>query len=442
MALSVRSAVVRFLLLGIVVAAAACSARDDSGNEPSDIESDYAACVPACDGRECGDDGCGGKCGNCPQAAPICTDAGLCVVTCLPACDGKEYGPDGCGGTCGNCPQAAPYCGDSGMCNTQCAPSCSGRECGDDGCGGSCGQCPAAAPICSFGGVCQQACAPDCSGKQCGDDGCNGSCGLCPDTTPYCQPDGSCAGMCNPNCVDKVCGDDGCGGSCGQCPGSSQCAAGACVDPACLTKNCGPGGTCSVVNGQALCQCSGPAYDWGQGCELAQFDYLLIGDVQFNCTNETSGLLAALGTGTFRLQLGFNTDPATEGECMELMPPYQMEPCVEIPTTIANFALLGSPAVVSENMSEIIGQSFGIRILANGDSAHLSSFEVSSQPDINGFYYTFVLYSASLPLTISNGQPVWGPFSIPAGTVGFMQSRNGLVSALCEASGALELVEF
>ncbi|MCB9549275.1 MAG: CotH kinase family protein [Myxococcales bacterium] len=35
------------------------------------------ACVPACDGRACGDDGCGQTCGDCPPDAPLCDD-GAC----------------------------------------------------------------------------------------------------------------------------------------------------------------------------------------------------------------------------------------------------------------------------------------------------------------------------------------------------------------------------
>ena len=47
---------------------------------------------------ECGDDGCGGSCGTCPGAAPIC-DAGLCTPdVCTADCLGKACGDDGCGG--------------------------------------------------------------------------------------------------------------------------------------------------------------------------------------------------------------------------------------------------------------------------------------------------------------------------------------------------------
>jgi hypothetical protein len=71
---------------------------DPSGEWPLTCE---GACVPACDGKECGPDGCGGTCGGC-ATGETCT-AGQCVGACVPACDGKECGPDGCGGSCGAC---------------------------------------------------------------------------------------------------------------------------------------------------------------------------------------------------------------------------------------------------------------------------------------------------------------------------------------------------
>jgi len=36
-------------------------------------------CVPSCDGRSCGADGCGGSCGDCPAPADICIATGGCV---------------------------------------------------------------------------------------------------------------------------------------------------------------------------------------------------------------------------------------------------------------------------------------------------------------------------------------------------------------------------
>jgi hypothetical protein len=60
-------------------------------------------CVPDCAGKECGYDGCGGYCGQCPY--PQNCEAGKCV--CTPWCQTKGYlcGSDGCGGQCGTCPQ-------------------------------------------------------------------------------------------------------------------------------------------------------------------------------------------------------------------------------------------------------------------------------------------------------------------------------------------------
>jgi hypothetical protein len=158
---------------------------------PSDLVMEADLCLIDCEGRECGDDGCGGQCGSCPMAAPLCIDH-LCQTECLANCLGKQCGDDGCNGLCGTCPQESPDCID-GLCTTACLPDCVGKECGDDGCGGSCGTCPAAAPLCE-GFICHVVCQPDCLGKSCGDDGCGGLCGQCPEALPMCD-----AGVCKPD---------------------------------------------------------------------------------------------------------------------------------------------------------------------------------------------------------------------------------------------------
>lgn len=53
---------------------------------------------PGCQERVCGDDGCGGWCGDC-QSGYWC-DAGACAEC---SCDGRECGDDGCGVSCGTC---------------------------------------------------------------------------------------------------------------------------------------------------------------------------------------------------------------------------------------------------------------------------------------------------------------------------------------------------
>ncbi|MBN2497140.1 MAG: IPT/TIG domain-containing protein [Deltaproteobacteria bacterium] len=202
---------------------------------------EVASCTPDCEGRECGDNGCGGSCGLCEvgyhcddgHCVPDtgCTndddcedgyhcDDGQCVPDCVPDCDGKDCGDDGCGGSCGDC-QAGYYCAD-GSC-TEC--TCDGKECGNDGCGHSCG-------LCSAGyhcedGQCVEDCDPDCTGKDCGDDGCGGSCGTC--NTGYHCEHGECVEDCVPDCAGKDCGPDGCGGTCGSCDTNETCEDGVCV---------------------------------------------------------------------------------------------------------------------------------------------------------------------------------------------------------------------
>ncbi len=185
------------------------------------------------DGNVCTADSCdpaaGCKNENLPDDSPcsflnsqhVCV-SGQCV--CQPACDGKECGPDGCGGQCGVCDGDA-YC-DAGLC----LPWCPNGECdnGEDQCS------------------CPQDCGSPCAGKQCGDDGCGQSCGECGGPQDICV-DGQC--VCQPQdceALGKACGDwdDGCGGTvpCGVCGCGETCDSGACVYHACDGKECGPDG--------------------------------------------------------------------------------------------------------------------------------------------------------------------------------------------------------
>ncbi len=170
---------------------------------PADVVPEVV-CAPACEGRECGDDGCGGLCGTCPEAAPLCIEY-KCKVQCIPDCTGKECGDDGCGNPCGQCPEGAPECVDF-KCVLPCTPDCAGKECGDDGCGGLCGTCPAVAPICDESFKCALDCLPDCGGKVCGSDGCGGSCGECPEAAPLCV-DGLCKP--DPGTIEDGCTEEG-----------------------------------------------------------------------------------------------------------------------------------------------------------------------------------------------------------------------------------------
>jgi hypothetical protein len=88
----------------------------------------------------------GGTCGEAVELS--CSNALVCHQgrCCERACEGKVCGDDGCGGSCGTCSHGECV---AGQC--VCEPDCQGRVCGDDGCGGSCGTCTQANHECSAG---------------------------------------------------------------------------------------------------------------------------------------------------------------------------------------------------------------------------------------------------------------------------------------------------
>ncbi|MBM4386416.1 MAG: DUF1566 domain-containing protein [Deltaproteobacteria bacterium] len=137
----------------------------------------------------CADNVC--VCGNAKCSGQCCRNGEVCYgdSCCASDCNGKECGDDGCGGICGSCGNKDVCFG--GKC---CAPDCNGKECGDDGCGGDCWTCGAnqkcgdwkcacafvncGVDCCSQDQVCSggKCCTPDCDGKECGGDGCGGIC--------------------------------------------------------------------------------------------------------------------------------------------------------------------------------------------------------------------------------------------------------------------------
>lgn len=69
------------------------------------------SCQPACSGKECGSNGCGGTCGSC-NSGYTCTNS-KCELACVPNCEGKQCGANGCGGSCGTCSEGAVCSKDS-----------------------------------------------------------------------------------------------------------------------------------------------------------------------------------------------------------------------------------------------------------------------------------------------------------------------------------------
>ena len=155
-------------------------------------------CVPQCEDKDCGDDGCGGSCGACTEFPnSYCGNTKcLCTIDCFE----KECGDDRCGGSCGTCPQGL-YCSED-QTECVCQPECQGKDCGDDGCGGTCGECEDA-DFCNGMEVCQQSVCvkgepPECNdGDPCTEDSCDpgsgcvhsavygGECGCVPEAEVY-----------------------------------------------------------------------------------------------------------------------------------------------------------------------------------------------------------------------------------------------------------------
>jgi hypothetical protein len=253
-------------------------------------------CVPVCQGKECGSDGCGGTCLPGCGAGEVCRN--YKCISCIGDCTGKQCGDNGCGGSCGNC---CPACTPPTSCvNNRCSactPDCILKKCGPDGCGNVCGHCSYPDDDCVAGHC---TCVPiDCvaQGKNCGTDGCDpvgcGTCavagdvcvnGVCctPAAYPTCGDDG-CGGwidcpapeVCNPNdhqccsptCGPMDCGDNGCGGTCpdncSSLPGGDWfCNGGTCCNPSCdIVDFCGPSG-CGAFN----CPCDDhPGWVCGPG---------------------------------------------------------------------------------------------------------------------------------------------------------------------------------
>ncbi len=200
-----------------------CNGEEHCGTCPAD-------CGNCCGDGEC-EAGRGETCGSCPLDCGCAVDQRCdlaeqtCVEVCQPACDGRECGADGCDGVCGVC-QAGEMCEpEAGLCEPVCTPDCDGRECGDDGCGGVCGPCDG---VCTQNGRCPgegEGCICD-EGELCLD-------GVCRLPEQFCaegNPDGVCPnGL---NCLAGECIDQG--GVCslanpaGACPLGELCRDGVC----------------------------------------------------------------------------------------------------------------------------------------------------------------------------------------------------------------------
>jgi hypothetical protein len=240
-------------------------------------------CQPSCDGKTCGDDGCGGTCGTCPTDQ-TCQE-GICTAQTETSCT-NNYDDDKNG--LADCDDPECFADSNCVCNdpdlenelyTKTTVTL-GTQTNTDSCleGGQLREyrclkktggkdlISSAILTCPYGTVCQEGnCVsaglncidPDeenplatkttvTVGTLSGTDSCNSltevneyHCSIdqndlpilasnsldCP-TGEFCQ-DGAC--VCQPSCSGKTCGDDGCGGVCGTCSEDYSCQDGGCV---------------------------------------------------------------------------------------------------------------------------------------------------------------------------------------------------------------------
>ncbi len=302
-------------------------------------EEDYCVCVPQCDGKVCGADGCGGSCGECGENETCVVDQTSCelcncddVLPCLlgeTICNGPLVqkcaniwqDSDVCEGECWTfgeaeeCPNEGQLCeADECACEFEkcedeccetvehvcsvdgcCLADCTDKECGPDGCGGSCGECEGE-DFCNEG-KCDADCpaaSENCEGEiKCTEAGggyfqCVPVSENCPDKLKWSDEAYACEGdneecvsgkcECIPDCAekDKDCGSDGCGGSCGDCPQGLTC---------CEQSDIDEGGCATAEENTCTCVCPGnpsPACDKFSNKEYASA-----------CEAECDGLVAS-----------------------------------------------------------------------------------------------------------------------------------------------------
>ena len=180
-----------------------------------------------------------------PDGQEAACHRGTCS-SCVPDCEGRSCGSDGCGATCGVC-DPGETCAADGQCRG-CEPDCGFRTCGDDGCGGSCGDC-GDGETCGGDGRCGPAPCAD-------DTDCDGGCldltpclrCVCLDArcvTTYtdgcCEDDTDCddGQACDPatNACYRVCSSDAdCAGECGTLTACDRCRCGGDTGDRCVTS--------------------------------------------------------------------------------------------------------------------------------------------------------------------------------------------------------------
>ena len=270
-------------LLVVLVLASTAFAGCQLNPKEVDFSEDAVSCLADCEGKKCGDDGCGGTCGEC-AAGYQCISGSCGIIGCAQPSD-CPVPPNLCAhaacenGTClqvqkppgQSCGQDM-ICSKKGECiNLECTESqpcephdkpckvylCEAGECilHDRGDGVECGA-DGDGRVCNRA-VCVNKCTAACDGKECGEfRGC--ACGQeCP-SGKVCLASGQCTECAPATCesMDYECGNwmDGCEGhlDCGECQSGQTCIGGG----KCLPDF--PTGTNSPCEVSASAGCSDP----------------------------------------------------------------------------------------------------------------------------------------------------------------------------------------
>lgn len=235
-------------------------AIDAPGDTPLD------ACVPACAGRECGDDGCGGTCGACLPGASCDEITGLCSCP-RSTCGTATCGVSSCGRPCGVC-NARQVC-TAGVCvpRADCATeTCTDRRggvlCAGDVGLGECSTAPERDGVCTCagGGVlrCDTCIHATVTGSACEAD--------------YDCPGGILFAVCTLGMCGETCSPPfGPGCAVGTCWSPTSSPAGVCLTPcACdVPGTCPPGTRCadsSDAFGEVISACVSIAEAAGRAC--------------------------------------------------------------------------------------------------------------------------------------------------------------------------------
>ena len=255
-------------ILVLVAAASLLSGCIFQGNpfESPDDATTEDICVPDCKGKNCGDDGCGGNCGECTGCKSVCSEG---------QCEAQPQADSGCfdndiywKDSCGAWGEKATECGERG-CNpgsevcAECEEICSGSECGTQGdC--NCGTCPDG-QSCDDGGQCQVVCGDGVCAQGI-EDYCN-----CSQDCPASTCAGCCAGTeCKIGDTPLFCGSEG--EACDECVVGEVCQGGDCV--------------CTPEHHKG---CSGGKLYWYDSCDVQGIEEDDCDDENFCTTDGCSG---------------------------------------------------------------------------------------------------------------------------------------------------------